>query len=49
MDTLLAVLAAMTVMAGLGLFARHVAGHVHQDSPHYNSRCPICGLSNEEA
>lgn len=47
-DALLAVPSALAVMAGLGLFARHVAGHVHQPSPHYNGRCPICGLDPQE-
>lgn len=39
---------ACLVMAGLGLFARHVATHVHQPPIHPNGRCPICGLASEE-
>ena len=48
LDTLVAVVGALTVMGGLGAFARHVAEHVHQPSPHYNGRCPICGLAVQE-
>ena len=39
---------ALLVMAGIGLFARHIAGHVHQPPVHYNGRCPICGLDSAQ-
>ena len=37
------------VLAGIYHFARHVAAHEHQPSPHPNGRCPICGLAFQEA
>lgn len=36
------------VLVGLYFFARHVAAHVHQPSPHPNGRCAICGLAFQE-
>ena len=36
------------VLPGLYAFARHVAAHVHQPSPHPNGRCEICGLAFQE-
>ena len=46
--TALAVAIALLILAGIAPFARHVAEHVHQPSPHYNGRCPICGLAVQE-
>lgn len=48
MTTLAALASVAVLLPGLYAFARHVAGHITQSSPHPNGRCPICGLAFQE-